>query len=139
MVLRAGPPIGLATLYASHMVFIDPHQFASPVLVSTIILYVVVGGMGTVRGPVLGAALLYPLGEVLRGEFADQAGLHMVVFGLAIILIVLFAPSGLSDRKSVVWGKSVSVRVDLGGRRIIKKKIIQILISRELSYTNNIT
>src|SRR3546814_19984274 len=26
------------------------------------------------------------------------------------------------DRKSVVWGKSVSVRVDLGGRRIIKKK-----------------
>src|SRR3546814_17234521 len=27
-----------------------------------------------------------------------------------------------SDRKSVVWGKSVSVRVDLGGRRIIKKK-----------------
>src|SRR3546814_19915657 len=30
----------------------------------------------------------------------------------------------LSDRKSVVWGKSVSVRVDLGGRRIIKKKNI---------------
>src|SRR3546814_12674425 len=29
---------------------------------------------------------------------------------------------GLRDRKSVVWGKSVSVRVDLGGRRIIKKK-----------------
>src|SRR3546814_16534494 len=28
----------------------------------------------------------------------------------------------LADRKSVVWGKSVSVRVDLGGRRIIKKK-----------------
>src|SRR3546814_14840816 len=28
----------------------------------------------------------------------------------------------LSDRKSVVWGKSVSVRVDLGGRRIVKKK-----------------
>src|SRR3546814_15327928 len=29
---------------------------------------------------------------------------------------------GARDRKSVVWGKSVSVRVDLGGRRIIKKK-----------------
>src|SRR3546814_12456178 len=29
--------------------------------------------------------------------------------------------SGEGDRKSVVWGKSVSVRVDLGGRRIIKK------------------
>src|SRR3546814_11034060 len=32
------------------------------------------------------------------------------------------APAGRVDRKSVVWGKSVSVRVDLGGRRIIKKK-----------------
>src|SRR3546814_20294323 len=31
---------------------------------------------------------------------------------------------GGSDRKSVVYGKSVSVRVDLGGRRIIKKKIL---------------
>src|SRR3546814_14671054 len=31
------------------------------------------------------------------------------------------------DRKSVVWGKSVSVRVDLGGRRIIKKKNNQII------------
>src|SRR3546814_12638658 len=30
--------------------------------------------------------------------------------------------TGVVDRKSVVWGKSVSVRVDLGGRRIIKKK-----------------
>src|SRR3546814_14500384 len=32
------------------------------------------------------------------------------------------AHAGVTDRKSVVYGKSVSVRVDLGGRRIIKKK-----------------
>src|SRR3546814_19419825 len=37
----------------------------------------------------------------------------------------LFAGVGkIQDRKSVVWGKSVSVRVDLGGRRIIKQKIL---------------
>src|SRR3546814_12969372 len=43
---------------------------------------------------------------------------------------VLFPPSGggqadlgmRSDRKAVVWGRGVSVRVELGGRRIIKKK-----------------
>src|SRR3546814_19053737 len=33
-----------------------------------------------------------------------------------------FAWAGRQDRKSVVWGKSVAVRVDLGGRRIVKKK-----------------
>src|SRR3546814_18547885 len=35
------------------------------------------------------------------------------------------------DRKSVVWGKSVSVRVDLGGRRIIKKKQQKQMIHKE--------
>src|SRR3546814_13341902 len=39
-----------------------------------------------------------------------------------IALVLRRHPSGAPDRKSVVWGKSVSVRVDLGGRRIIKKK-----------------
>src|SRR3546814_20006813 len=34
-------------------------------------------------------------------------------------------PLSLEDRKSVVWGKSVSVRVDLGGRRILKQKTTQ--------------
>src|SRR3546814_12901051 len=36
-----------------------------------------------------------------------------------------FATLSPKDRKSVVWGKRVSVRVDLGGRRIIKKKQLQ--------------
>src|SRR3546814_17103116 len=35
---------------------------------------------------------------------------------------VVVVPLNSPDRKSVVWGKSVSVRVDLGGRRIIKQK-----------------
>src|SRR3546814_16412356 len=37
-------------------------------------------------------------------------------------LFILGQFTSPTDRKSVVWGKSVSVRVDLGGRRIIKKK-----------------
>src|SRR3546814_19245126 len=38
------------------------------------------------------------------------------------------------DRKSVVEGKSVSVRVDAGGRRLIKKKIQEIIIKLEVDY-----
>src|SRR3546814_14806103 len=41
---------------------------------------------------------------------------------LSIVALTVFT---LLDRKSVVQGKSVSVRVDLGGRRIIKKKTIK--------------
>src|SRR3546814_19981948 len=44
------------------------------------------------------------------------------------------------DRKSVVWGKSVSVRVDLGGRRIIKKKSAKHNSQKKIQdYTQNYT
>ncbi|WP_051204276.1 branched-chain amino acid ABC transporter permease [Nocardioides sp. CF8] len=86
----------VASLYANYLVFVDPYQFASPVLSISIILYAVVGGLGTVRGPVLGAGLLFPLAEILRGEFGELAGLHLVVFGVVIVVVVLYAPTGLS-------------------------------------------
>jgi branched-chain amino acid transport system permease protein len=98
----------VATIFASYVVFIDPDQFASPILSITIILYAVVGGLGTVRGPILGAGLLYPLGEILRGEFGDVSGLHLVIFGLAIILIVLYAPGGLAGLLSKLFGRRPS-------------------------------
>lgn len=87
----------VATVYANYTSFIDPHLFVSPVVSINIILYAVVGGLGTVRGPVIGTALLLPLGEILRGEFGDLAGLNLVVFGLAIVVVVLYAPGGLSE------------------------------------------
>src|SRR3546814_13425820 len=52
-------------------------------------------------------------------------------------------PSSEADRKSVVLGKSVSVRVDLGGRRIIKQKnyevIIHLIETQHKNTTNNYT
>lgn len=94
----------VATLYANYLVFVDPQSFASPVLSISIILYAVVGGLGTVRGPVLGAGILYPVAEILRGQFGDLPGLSSVFLGGVILLVVLFAPSGISgllDRAAV--------------------------------------
>src|SRR3546814_15185623 len=59
-------------------------------------------------------------GKWTYGVAASFAVLVMIILGVALLL-----PGGDEnevDRKSVVSGKSVSVRVDLGGRRIIKKK-----------------
>src|SRR3546814_14688195 len=47
------------------------------------------------------------------------------------------SPEFVSDRKSVGWGKSVSVRVDLGGRRIIKKKKHKIHTQQNMDSNNN--
>jgi branched-chain amino acid transport system permease protein len=59
----------------------------------TILAMVVVGGMGTLIGPVAGAILLTVLPELLR-EIGD---LRLVVYGLALTLVVLFMPGGIAQ------------------------------------------
>ena len=57
----------------------------------TILAMVIVGGMGSLIGPVCGAILLSVLPEVLRGI----GDLRLIVYGLALTLVVLFMPGGL--------------------------------------------
>ena len=54
------------------------------------------GGVGTVWGPVIGALILIPLGETLHAQFgAVIPGIQGVVFGIAIIVVILLAPEGI--------------------------------------------
>jgi branched-chain amino acid transport system permease protein len=57
----------------------------------TILAMVIVGGMGTLIGPVLGAILLTVLPELLRGI----GDLRLIVYGLSVTLVVLFMPGGM--------------------------------------------
>src|ERR1043165_4920279 len=59
----------------------------------TILAMVIVGGMGTLIGPVCGAILLTLLPELLRGV----GDLRLVVYGLALTLVVLFMPGGMGQ------------------------------------------
>jgi branched-chain amino acid transport system permease protein len=51
----------------------------------------IVGGLGTLIGPVIGAVLLTVLPELLRGI----GDLRLVVYGLTLTLVVLFMPGGI--------------------------------------------
>jgi branched-chain amino acid transport system permease protein len=54
------------------------------------------GGVGVFWGPVIGAAVLVPLAEILHGELGHIVpGIQGVVYGLAIIVIILLAPEGI--------------------------------------------
>lgn len=76
--------------------FVDPEVVASPILIISIILFTVVGGIGTLWGPVLGVALLFPLGEILRGLLANSfPGLHLVLFGLILVAVIRLMPNGI--------------------------------------------
>lgn len=82
--------------YAQFLLYVEPKTFAGLTIVIEIILFTVVGGTGTVWGPVLGPLLLVPLGEVLRAELGGKApGLHLFVYGLLLIAVIRFLPGGL--------------------------------------------
>jgi branched-chain amino acid transport system permease protein len=79
------------SLYAHTMRFISP-EFFSLGLTTTLLAMVLIGGRGTVVGPVIGAALLVVLPEALR--FVKDY--YLIVFGLAIWLCVMAMPGGLA-------------------------------------------
>ncbi len=84
------------TFYAQYLQFVDPQTFAGLTLVIEVILFAVVGGSGTIWGPLIGPLLLVPLGEILRNSLGDQTpGLHLFVYGVLLVAIIRFAPRGL--------------------------------------------
>ena len=81
----------------------------------TILAMVIVGGMGTLIGPVCGAILLTVLPELLRG-FGD---LRLVLYGIALTLVVLFMPGGIAQAVQMLrarFGRSTAA-AEAGSRR----------------------
>jgi branched-chain amino acid transport system permease protein len=56
----------------------------------------IVGGMGTLWGPVLGAVVLHVLADVTRNLFGELPGINMVIYGTVLVLIVMFLPRGIA-------------------------------------------
>lgn len=77
--------------------FIDPPSMFGIEITIYILLFTVVGGAGTLIGPLLGPLLLFPIGEATRLYFADYGGgaLHHMFYGLALIAVILLWPGGI--------------------------------------------
>ena len=52
--------------------------------------------MGTLWGPVLGAVVLHGLADLTRNLFGELPGISMVIYGVVLILIVMFMPRGIN-------------------------------------------
>ncbi len=55
----------------------------------------IVGGLGTLWGPLLGAATLHLLADLTRNLFGNLPGINMVIYGCVLVVIVMFAPRGV--------------------------------------------
>jgi branched-chain amino acid transport system permease protein len=103
------------SFFAQYFLFIDP-TIAFGVAVSVqILLRPIVGGVGTIWGPFVGALLLTPLAEFTRGivreppSFLDfiqgRAGVDVMLFGAILIIVVLFIPDGLVGLGKRIWNQ----------------------------------
>jgi branched-chain amino acid transport system permease protein len=81
--------------YVQFLHYIDPHIAYGPGVSVEALLGPIVGGMGTLWGPVLGAVVLHVLGEGTRGFMGDAPGVNLVVYGSVLILMVMFLPRGI--------------------------------------------
>jgi branched-chain amino acid transport system permease protein len=92
------------SIYAQYLLFVDPLTFFGPSITIKVILFALVGGMGTVWGPVIGTVLLFPLGEVLRGEFGGNLpGFDSLLYGLLVVVCILLFPRGISGTLNHVF------------------------------------
>jgi branched-chain amino acid transport system permease protein len=84
-------------LVAQYTLFVDPDSAFSIFKSLEIPIYAMVGGLGSAFGPLIGAVLMSTIIQLLRPVLSDfGAGLDQVVFGAALILVVLLAPRGIT-------------------------------------------
>jgi branched-chain amino acid transport system permease protein len=102
-------------LWAYQNTFIDPDIIFNEERTVELVMMSMLGGLGTVAGPVIGATTIYWLQVVVWANFLDY---HLIVQGLLLILIVLFLPEGimgtLGDRSSTSLGRLWGRYVDAG-------------------------
>jgi branched-chain amino acid transport system permease protein len=86
------------SFYAAFVSYIDPDSVMGFQLSLLIALPAVLGGIGTLWGPALGALVLIPLTELTRSYFGGSgSGLDLIIYGLLIIAISLARPEGLTS------------------------------------------
>ncbi|MEJ8838413.1 branched-chain amino acid ABC transporter permease [Ramlibacter sp. AN1133] len=92
----SGALMGAAgAFYVQVFQYIDPGIAYGPHTSVEALVAAIVGGLGTLWGPVLGAIVLHLLGDLTRNLFGALPGINMIIYGAVLILIVMFAPRGL--------------------------------------------
>jgi branched-chain amino acid transport system permease protein len=82
--------------YVQYFQYIDPHLAYGPAVSVEALLGPIVGGLGTVFGPLLGAIALLLLGELTRDLMGDAPGVSLMIYGVVLIAMVMFLPRGLA-------------------------------------------
>ncbi len=83
--------------YMMYVGYVEPPQvFNLGANVEIVLTGPIIGGLGSLAGPVFGAIITKPLGQLLRGAMAGgRGGAHLIVYGSFLILAIMFMPRGI--------------------------------------------
>jgi branched-chain amino acid transport system permease protein len=107
--LSAAPAAVAGAVYAHAILFVVTPEAVFGVLVIVQTLTVcLVGGAGTLWGPIIGAAIMIPVSEILDTTMGDRLpGIQGVVYGAALMAVMMYAPEGLYWRvRSMLLGRT---------------------------------
>lgn len=84
------------TFFAQYFTFINPRNVFGEGPSIQILLFAIIGGLGTVWGPAVGALILVPIAELSRGWLGGSfAGSSLLLYGTVMVLVMLFMPNGI--------------------------------------------
>ncbi len=98
-------------VYVQLFLYIDPNIAYGPAMSVEALLVPIIGGLGTIFGPVLGAFALHAIAEIGRIVFGEAPGLNLVLYGLLLVMMVLFLPNGLFGLGKVNFGTGILRRL----------------------------
>ena len=102
MTLSAAITAAAGVLYLQYYLYVDASLAYGTGVSVAALLAPVVGGIGTVIGPVLGAVALHGLGELTRLVAGQVPGVDQVLFGVLLVAAIAFLPGGLAGARKAV-------------------------------------
>jgi branched-chain amino acid transport system permease protein len=96
MTLSAAITAAGGCFYAQYFLFLDAGIAYGPWISIEALLAPIIGGVGTVFGPLLGALVVKSLGEATKLIAGDAPGLDLVIYGCVLVLVIAFAPRGIA-------------------------------------------
>ncbi len=106
--------------YSQLILFVDPQRLLGYDLSAEVMFFSVIGGMGTVWGPVIGTILMVPINEIVRANFgSSMSGLAMFIYGVIFMLVVYFMPGGVYNYFKSLYEKMFKYKTSplVGGER----------------------
>jgi len=96
----------IGTFHITYLTFVDPSSAFSLDLSIQIAMFALIGGLGTVGGPIAGTFLVLPIAELARGWLSSVgSGMHGLIYGLILVAVVLTIPRGLAGAFGPALGR----------------------------------